>query len=135
MSITLIKSILTTVALALALLQGLEMAQLKGYLHLLPVEKRRLRDMHRAGGVTALFLLALIAVLCIVSQGFSFASLRVTLHAILGAVVILVLVVKALITNRFRQYLRFNNGLGALAGLLVLGIFLLSALWYFIKGY
>lgn len=135
MSITMIKSILTTVALALALVQGLEMAQLKGYLRVLPIEKRKLRDLHRLGGVTALFLLTLIAVLCIATQGFYFSTLRVTLHALLGAVVILVLIVKALITNRFRQYLRFNNGLGALAGLLVLGIFLLSALWYFIKGY
>lgn len=135
MSITMIKSILTTVVLALALVQGLEMAQLKGYLRVLPIEKRRLRDLHRLGGVAALFLLALIAVLCIVSQGLYFPSLRVALHAVLGAVVILVLVIKALITNRFRQYLRWNNGLGALAGLLVLSIFLLSALWYFIKGY
>ncbi len=135
MSITMIKSILTTVVLALALVQGLEMAQLKGYLRVLPIEKRRLRDLHRLGGVAALFLLALIAVLCIASQGLYFSSLRVTLHAVLGAVVILVLVVKAFITNRFRQYLRWNNGLGALAGLLVLGIFLLSALWYFIRGY
>lgn len=135
MSITMIKSILTTIALALALVQGLEMAQLKGYLHLLPIEKRKLRSLHHAGGVAALFLLALVAVLCIVSQGFYFSSLRVRLHALLGAVAILVLVVKVLITNRFRQYLRYNNALGVFAGLLVLSIFLLSALWYFIKGY
>ncbi|MGC8825498.1 MAG: DUF6529 family protein [Anaerolineae bacterium] len=135
MPITMIKSILTTIALALALVQGMEMAQLKGYLRLFPIEKRKLRSLHRAGGVAALFLLALIAVLCIVSQGFYFSSLRVRLHALLGAMVILVLVVKVLITNRFRQYLRYNNALGAFAGLLMLGTFLLSALWYFIKGY
>lgn len=135
MSITMLKSILTAAALVLALLQGMEMAQLKGYLRVLPVEKRKLRDLHRMGGVTVLFLMVLIAALCIVSQGFYLYSLRVTLHAVLGAAVILVLIAKVLITNRFRQYLRLNNGLGVLAGLLVLGVFLLSALWYFIGGY
>jgi hypothetical protein len=69
----------------------------------------------------------------------------------MGALAILVLLVKApllhhycitvaiqaiqaaqvAITHRFRRYLRFALALGAAAGLLILGAFIASALWYF----
>lgn len=135
MNVSLLKSILTTVVLVIALFQALEMAQLKGYLRVLPLEKRALRDLHRMGGVAVLFLMLIVAVLCVTTQGTYLYSPRVVLHAVLGAAGILVLVAKAVITNAFRKYLRINNGLGAAAGLLVLGTFLASALWYFLAGY
>ncbi len=135
MSLTMFKSILTTVVLAVAAAQALEMAQIKGYVHLLPMDKRRLRDLHRLGGVAVLFLMLVVALVCIISQGWALYSTRVLLHALLGTAALLVLGAKVLITNWFRRYLRINNGLGAAAGLLVLGVFVFSALWYFIKGY
>jgi hypothetical protein len=51
----------------------------------------------------------------------------------MGALAILVLLLKVAITHRFRRYLRYNTALGAAAGLLVLGTFIASALWYFVQ--
>jgi len=51
----------------------------------------------------------------------------------MGVVAILVLAVKAVITNRFRRYLRHALALGTAAGLLILGAFVASALWYFVQ--
>lgn len=135
MTVQMTKSILTTVVLAIALFQALEMAQLKGYLRVLPLDKRTLRDLHRMGGVAAMFLMLVVAGLCVLTQRTYLYPPRVALHAVLGTAGIVVLVAKAVITNGFRKYLRINNGLGAVAGLLILGTFVLSALWYFWNGY
>ncbi|MGQ9665880.1 MAG: DUF6529 family protein [Anaerolineae bacterium] len=135
MTVQMIKSILTTVVLAIAWAQAAEMAQLKGYLRVLPLDKRILRNLHRMGGVAALFLMLAVTALCVVTQGVYLRPARVALHVVLGTAGILVLITKAIITNRFRRHLSLNNGLGAAAGLLILGTFVLSALWYFWKGY
>jgi hypothetical protein len=136
MSLETLKSLVTTVVLALALMQALGMAQVRGYVHLLPVEKRRLRQLHRWGGIAVLVLTLAVAVICAFSEGYGLYSLRVKAHAVMGALAILVLLVKVAITNRFRRYLRylrFTLVLGAAAGLLILGTFVASALWYFLQ--
>ena len=51
MSLEMLKSIVTTIALALALGQALGMAQVRGYVRLLPLDKKRLRMLHRRGGI------------------------------------------------------------------------------------
>lgn len=135
MSLEVLKSVLTTVLAVLALLQALEMTQVRGYVQLLPVERRTLRTYHRGGGLTALALALLVAVLCVAGEGVAFYSPRVTAHALLGASSVAVLAVKVAITHRLRTYLRVNNALGALAAVLVLGTFAASALWYLLGGY
>ncbi len=48
-----LKSIVTAVILALVLMQTLGMAQVRGYMHLLPVERGRLRQSYGWGGIKA----------------------------------------------------------------------------------
>jgi len=132
-----IKSILTTLALALGLAQLLSMAQLRGWIGFLPIPKKALLRLHRWGGIAALAVVLLVLGLCLYvyfDQGWTLSgfSLRLLLHAILGALATLVLLAKVVITNRLRRLLRWNTALGIAAGLLLLGLFLTSALWHFI---
>jgi len=131
MSLEMLKSGVTTIVLALALMQALGMAQVRGYVRLLPLEKDRLRQWHRRGGIATLVLALAVAAICVLGERYAYYSLRVQAHAVMGALAILALLVKVAITNRFRQYLRFTLALGAVAGLLILGTFVASALWYF----
>jgi uncharacterized membrane protein len=133
MSLEMLKSIVTTIVLALALGQALGMAQVRGYVRLLPLEKKQLRVLHRRGGIAALVLSLAVAVTCVVGFGYELYSPRVKAHVVMGALAILVLLLKVAITHRFRRYLRYNTALGAAAGLLVLGTFIASALWYFVQ--
>ena len=136
MSLETLKSIVTTVILALALIQALGMLQVRGYLRLLPVKKRRLPQLHRRGGIAVLVLTATVAVICMSGFGYVPYSPRLKAHAVMGALAILVLLVKVAISHRFRRYLRYLRltlALGAAAGLLILGVFVTSALWYFLQ--
>ncbi len=131
MSLEMIKSIVTTVAVVLALVQVLEMAQIRGYVRLFPFDKRVLRQFHRRGGITILVLVLVVAMICVVGEGFVLYTLRVRAHAVLGVLSLLILAAKVTITHRFRHFLRFNTGLGIAGGVLILGTFAASALWYF----
>jgi hypothetical protein len=133
MSLEMLKALLTTVVLALALAQALEMAQVRGYVRLLPIEKRQLLRLHRWGGIATLILTLAVAVICVRGEGYVLYSLRVQAHAVMGVLAILVLLLKVAITNRFRRYLRFTLVLGTIAGLMILGTFVASALWYFVQ--
>lgn len=133
MSLEMLKSVMTTIVLALALAQALGMAQVRGYVRLLRVEKKRLRRLHRWGGVAVLVLTLAVAVICVFGEGYTPYSLRVQAHAVMGVLAILVLLLKVVITHRFRRYLRYNTALGTAAGLLILGTFIASALWYFVQ--
>lgn len=131
MSLEMLKSAVTTIVLALALMQALGMAQVRGYVRLLPLEKNWLRQWHRRGGIATLVLALAVAAICVFGERYAYYSVRVQAHAVMGALAILALLMKVAITNRFRQYLRFTLALGAVAGLLILGTFVASALWYF----
>jgi hypothetical protein len=135
MSLEMLKSVVTTVVLALALVQALWMAQVRGYVRLLPFAKKRLRRWHRWGGIAVLVLTVAVAVMCMFGIGGRYVSYspRVLAHLHMGALAIMVLLLKVVITNRFRRYLRFTLALGAAAGLLILGTFVASALWYFVQ--
>ncbi len=127
------KSLLTTVLVALALLQALGMAQVEGKLSILPLDKSRLVRLHRLGGRATLLLAVLVATMCLAGQRYATTSLRVQAHALLGALAIVVLLAKVAVANRFRRSLRYAKPLGLAAGLLIFGTFAFSALWYFIQ--
>ncbi len=133
MSLEMVKSVMTTLVLALALAQALGMAQVRGYVRLLSVSKRQLVRWHRLGGAATLLLALAVAAMCVFGERYAYYSPRVLAHLAMGAAAILILTAKAIISNRFRRYLRHALALGAAAGLLILGTFITSALWYFVQ--
>lgn len=132
MNLEMIKSIATTVVLLLAILQALGMAQVQGYVRLLPIEKQKLRRLHRGGGIAALLLMLLIAAICVSEYGVRFHPLRVGVHATAGSLAIAILVAKVAITRRARHLLRFNKALGAVAGTLIMVAFIASVVLYYL---
>jgi hypothetical protein len=132
MSLLMVKSILATVVLGLAIAQALMGLWLRGYLKSSPLPLRRLRSWHRWNGDATLILTVTVAAICVTNLGFNLYSPRVTLHTALGTLAALIMLLKVIIARRFRIYLRHTLILGTLAGFSVLGTFVASALWYFL---
>lgn len=131
MQLFMLKSILTTLVLLLAIGQGVAGARLRGHLKWLPFAARSFRAWHRWGGGAALLITLSVAILCVTHSPFTTYSLRVPLDAGLGTLAAVIMAVKVIIARRFRGYLRYAPALGIAAGLSVLGCFATSALWYF----
>jgi hypothetical protein len=131
MSLLMLKSLLTTVVLILAVGQAVSGLRLRGRFKRLPLSVRILRLWHRLGGDAALLLTLSIAFICVTHLPWSAYSLRVPLHAALGTLAAVVMLVKVLVARRFRTYLRRATALGAVIGFSVLGCFAASALWYY----
>jgi hypothetical protein len=132
MSLLMVKSILATVVLGLAIAQALMGLRLRGYLKSLPLPLRRLSGWHRRNGDVTLILTVIVAIICVTSLGFSLYSPRVRLHALLGTLAALIMFLKVIIARRFHTYLRHTLLLGTIAGFSVLGTFVASAVWYFL---
>ncbi len=131
MSVLMGKSILTTVVLVLAIAQAISGPRARGALRLPPLARRRLRPWHRWGGDITLILTLAIAAICVVHAPFRVYPLRVPLHAALGTLAAVAMLLKVIIARRFRGYLRYAWIVGAIAGFSILGCFVASALWYF----
>jgi hypothetical protein len=131
MSLLMLKSILTTVAVIMAAGQAVSGLRLRGRLKGLPLPVGALRTWHRLAGDAVLLLTLSVAFLCITHLSYSAYSLRVPLHAALGTLAAAILIVKVVIARRFRRFLRRGGIYGAAAGFSLLGCFMASALWYF----
>ena len=131
MSVLMLKSILTTVVLILAVLQAVSGLRLRGRFKRLPLPVGTLRTWHRLSGDAGLILTLGIALICVTQLSYGGYSLRVPLHAALGTLAALVMLVKVFIARRFRTYLRRLTVLGGVAGFSILGCFAASPLWYF----
>jgi len=136
MSLEVGKSLLTTVALLLAAVQLWSMAEVRGLVRLFPVETRILVKLHRWGGAAALGVVLLVGMVClyaVFAERYGLYTPRLQVHAVLGFLAAVVLASKVLIANRFRHCLRFALPLGLTAALLLLGTFVFSALWWFLR--
>ncbi|MCJ7619402.1 MAG: DUF6529 family protein [Anaerolineae bacterium] len=131
MSLLMLKSVLATVVLILALGQAVSGLRLRGRFKRLPLPVGTLRIWHRLSGDAALLLTLSIAFICVTHLPYSAYSLRVPLHAALGTLAAVVMLVKVFIARRFRTYLRRVTVLGGVVGFSILGCFAASALWYF----
>lgn len=136
------KSVLTTVLLAVALLQFLGQALARGWVRAGPGARRLGSRLHRPGGIVAFTLAWFVFALCMYAMwgpggsGTVMLSLpRVLAHAILGGALLLVLSAKAVITNFLRRQLRLNMPLGIAALLLSLGVWLTSAMPHLLNFY
>lgn len=132
MSLLMLKSILTTVAVIVAAGQAISGLRLRGRLKGLPLPVGALRSWHRLGGDAVLLLTLSVALICVIHIPYSAYSLRVPLHAALGALAAAILIVKVIIARRFRRFLGRAGVYGAAAGFSLLGCFVASALWYFV---
>jgi len=72
-----VKSVVTSIILALALVQALGMAQVRGYVRLLPVDKKQLVRLHRLGGAATLLLALAVAAMCVFGERYAYYSPRV----------------------------------------------------------
>jgi hypothetical protein len=131
MSLLMLKSILTTVVVVVAVGQAISGLRLRGRLMGLPLPARAWRLWHRLGGDAVLLLTLGVAFICITHLPFSTYSLRVPVHAALGTLAAAILIVKVIIARRFRRFLGRAGVYGAAAGFSLLGCFAASALWYF----
>lgn len=132
MSLLMLKSILTTVVLLLAVGEAFSGMRLRGYFQRVRLPLKPLRLWHRIGGDVTLALTTVVAILCVTHLGVGVYPLRVPAHAALGALAGLAMVVKVVVARRYRRLLRHALKIGAVAGFCVLGTFAFSALWYFL---
>jgi len=131
MDILMLKSILATVVLLMAILQGLSMLQVQGRIHLVEASGKSLRLFHKVEGDVALLLVFLTAYLCVSRFAVEPRDLRVILHALLGASGVVLILAKFALGRFMRRYLKYSFPLGTVLFLSILGIFLTSAPWYF----
>ncbi len=134
MELYLVKSVLATLALAMAIFQGASMAQLRGWIRLLPLPKKALVPAHRAGGALTFLLTLGVLALCLytVGQGARLYSGRLYLHAVAGGLAAALLLAKVVFANLARRLLRWGLAVGVAAGVCLLVVFLSSALPYFL---
>ena len=131
MSLLMLKSLLTTAVLIVAMGQSISGLRLRGHFKRLPLPLRGLRTWHRLNGDAALLLTVSVAFICLTQLSYGVYSVRVPLHAALGTLAAVVMLVKVLVARRFRTYLRRVTVLGSVAGFSILGCFAASAFWYF----
>lgn len=132
MDILMLKSILTTVILLMAILQGLSMLQIQGRIRLVEISGKRLRLFHKAEGDVTLLLIFLTAYLCVSLFSVDSQDPRVVLHALFGLSAMVTILLKFALARFFRSYLKYAPYISAVLFLSILGIFFTSALWYFI---
>jgi hypothetical protein len=134
-SLEILKSILATVVLGLALAQATSGVRLRGHFRSLPVPARLLRPWHRVGGDAVLSLTVAVALICITGFSLTPYGIDFPLHAWLATIAVAAMLAKLIIARRRRRLVRHNLALGLVAGLAVLGVFVASALQYVIVTY
>lgn len=132
MPVFLLKSLLTTLILLLAIAQTFTGLRTRGYFRRIPLPARTFRLCHRVGGDFTLALTTLVAILCIYYGGIPLSPPRVLAHTALGTLAGLSMVTKVAIARKYRRQIKHTLKIGAVAGFSHLGTFVLSALWYFI---
>ena len=132
MPLLMMKSILTSVVLLLAVGEAISGMRLRGYFKGVRLPLKRVRLWHRVGGDATLALTTVVGLICVRNIGFAFYTLHVTGHAALGALAGLAMVVKVVMARRYHRLLRQALRIGAVAGFSVFGTFVLSSLWYFL---
>jgi len=136
------KVVLTTVLLLVALFQALGQAAALGKIKADRRTRVQLARLHRPGGIVAFTLTLVVLAMCLyIMYGPSGGGLnmlynaRVILHAVCGGLLMLVLIVKAIISNFVRKELRLNAPLGIAAGVLTLAVFALSVIPHVFRLY
>lgn len=136
------KVVLTTALLLVGLFQFLGQAVVRGWIKVSIKNKKLLAGLHRPGGVAAFTLTLIVLAMCLyVMYGPGGSGLnalynaRVVLHAVFGGLLMLVLTVKAIISNFVRKQLRLNMPLGIAAGVLTLGVFVLTVIPHVFRLY
>lgn len=132
-----LKTLLASFAVLLALEQAWTMAEVRGYTKFLPHRPRVLVRIHRWGGVAALILVLVIITIglsALIVFGYRLHSPRLWAHASLGVLAALALTAKVIASNRQRRWLRHSLTLGIAGGTLIVGAFLFGAVWYWLLG-
>jgi len=132
MPLFMLKAIVTSLIMLLAIGEAFSGMRMRGYFKGVPLPLKPLRLWHRMVGDVTLALTTVVGLVCLRDIGVHFSSLHVAGHAAFGALAGLAMVVKVVSARGYRRLLRHALRIGAVAGFSVLGTFLLSSLWYFL---
>jgi len=132
MDILMLKSILATLVLLMAILQAVTMTQVKGRIRLINLPSSQLRRFHKLEGDTALLLTLVTAAICVGRLSSAPQDSRVVLHALVGVAGVATILLKFAVARFFRPYLRYASYISTVLFFSILGIFVTSALWYFV---
>jgi hypothetical protein len=132
MSLLMLKSVLTTVAVVVAAGQAVSGLRLRGRMKWFPLPPDTLRLWHRLGGDAVLLLILSVAFICVTHLSYTGYSARVPRHAALGTLAAAILIAKVILARRFRRFLKRAGIYGAAAGFCLLGCFFASAWWYLV---
>jgi hypothetical protein len=132
MDIILAKSLLATLAFALALLNLLVMGQLYGKLRLFPLGPETLSRWHRRQGDVILLLCLFVAYHCLTGATVDPKDWRVLAHAILGVTLLALIVFKVVVVRFLPRVMTYIAIIGSALFLSTTGVFLTSAFWYFL---
>lgn len=127
------KSITASVLLGLAFLQLLAIAVGRGWIGGAGRQTRRNAVIwHRVEGYIAFAIVLTIAYYCLKLVPGSVKTARVSVHALLGATVLGLLISKVAIMRFFRRYSGRMPTLGAVLLVAIIAIWISSAGWYFV---
>lgn len=135
MDIILLKTLGTSVAFLLAVLNLLIMLQLYGRIRLFPGAPEALAWWHRRQGDAILVLFILIAYHCVTYGYIDRDSPRVLSHSILGSLTLAVIALKLLTVRWIPWLMNHVAVIGAILFLATTGTVLTSALWYFLTWF
>ncbi len=134
-TLTQFKSIVVTVLLGLAIAQALEQVLLYRWIRVPNLNRPLTVRLHRFGGIAVVILVFAVLGSCLYTLfglRYPLVTPRVIAHVVLGSLVIVVLLTKVVFANWYRQGLNLALPLGISAALLLLGIFLLTALPFYL---
>lgn len=132
MDIIFVKSILATLAFALALLNLLIMGQLYGKIHLFPLRPKTLSHWHRRQGDVILLLFIFVAYHCLTEATVDPKDWRVLAHAVFGSAVLALILFKVMVVRFLPRLMPSIANIGSALFVSTTGVLLTSALWYFI---
>lgn len=132
MDIILVKSMLATLAFALAVLNLLIMGQLYGKLHLFPLTPEILGRWHCRQGDVILPLFIFVAYHCLTQATVDPKDWRVLAHAVFGGAVLALILFKVLVVRFLPRVMPSIAIIGSALFISTAGVFLSSALWYFL---
>jgi uncharacterized integral membrane protein len=130
MDLIAIKVTAASIAMILAILQGLIMAQLYGKARIFGLRSETLRTWHRRQGDVLLALFVLVAYQCVTKASVDWEDWRPVAHAVFACLALALVVGKLFMVQVFPRSMRFVTGVGIALFVSALGATGTTVFWY-----